>query len=172
MRAPFHRICGSRSGSRSRVCLSASGVRRGKRTGATGSVSSMRSAIDCSSAVGMFLRVASSWVSAATFLVPLPAIVRAIFLRQLPFTHKARDQPVEGVLHRKHVGELGELPAAKAAEIVHARHPQRSHRLGLELRIAAAVALGLENKVEGSSPPFSTCTMKSGTYFRGTAPSR
>src|SRR5262249_44915283 len=147
--APFQIICGSRSGLRSRVTPLANGVLRAYRTAFAGDSSSSRSATDASSAVARFLRVASSWVSASTCFGPLAAFFffLAIGSRFYLLGAHFANEPPECSFDLEHIGELFECPAAERAEIIHARHPERAHGLCLELRTAAAIALGLQDQV-------------------------
>src|SRR5438105_11122851 len=118
-----------------------------------GSLSSMRSAIDCSSAVGMFRRLAFSWVSASTCFAPFgPFFLPAMFSNLDFLGTQATDQPAECGFDLEHVGELLERPASEGAEVVDPRHPERAHGLGLELRIAAPVTLRLEHQVDRIVP--------------------
>src|SRR5262249_16710426 len=149
MRAPFQIICGSRSRSRSRVTPLSSGVLRANRTGFAGSSSSSRSATDASSAVARFLRVASSWVSVSTCFAPFaaffffPAISSSLHFLGAHFAN----EPAECRFDLEDISELFECPAAERGEVVNTRHPERAHGLCLELRAAAAIALGLQDQV-------------------------
>ena len=65
------------------------------------------------------------------------------------FTMRLSTSCREIFLDRRYTSrELGEGPAAEAAEVVDAGHPQVAHRFGLGLGVLAAIALDLEDQVE------------------------
>src|SRR5208337_3213464 len=58
------------------------------------------------------------------------------------------DELVEGRLNVERVGKLDKAPAPVRAKVIDAGNPQLLHRLRLELRVAATIALGFEDEVQ------------------------